>query len=91
MFLETVMLAGMSVAVGLVLISPAVIWFTEVGLKLSVSVDMGGIVFDTMKGEYSLYVFLMPMGFMLLTAALISLPPGIRAARIQPRVALGSH
>ena len=90
-FLETVMLAGMSVAVGLVLISPAVIWFTEVGLKLSVSVDMGGIVFDTMKGEYSLYVFLMPMGFMLLTAALISLPPGIRAARIQPRVALGSH
>ncbi len=90
-FLETIMLAGISVAVGFVLILPVVIWFTEVGLQLDMAVDMGGVVFDTMKGEMSTYVFFMPMGFMLLTAALISIPPGLRAARILPRVALGSH
>ena len=90
-FLETVILATMSVAVGLILILPIIIWFTEVGLKMDLAVDMGGVVFDTMKGEISGYVIFMPMGFMLLTAALISIPPGIRAAKILPRVALGSH
>lgn len=90
-FLETVMLAVMSIGVGLLLILPVVVWFTEVGIKLDMSVDMGGVIFDTMKGDLSAYVLLMPMGFMLLTAALISLPPGLRAARILPRVALGSH
>ena len=90
-FIETVMLAAISVAVGFVIILPVIIWFTQVGLQMDMAVDMGGVVFDTMKGEISTYVFLMPMGFMLLTAALISIPPGLRAARILPRVALGSH
>ncbi len=90
-FIETVMLASISITAGLALILPVIIWFTEVGIKLDISVDMGGVVFDTMKGEFSAYVIFMPMGFMLLTAALISLPPGLRAARILPRVALGSH
>ena len=90
-FIETVMLASISITVGLALILPVIAWFTEVGIKLDISVDMGGVVFDTMKGDLSAYVVFMPMGFMLLTAALISLPPGLRAARIQPRVALGGH
>jgi len=90
-FIETVMLASISITVGLALILPVIAWFTEVGIKLDISVDMGGVVFDTMKGDLSAYVVFMPMGFMLLTAALISLPPGLRAARIQPRVALRGH
>ena len=90
-FIETVMLASISISVGLALILPVIVWFTEVGIKLDISVDMGGVVFDTMKGDLSAYVVFMPMGFMLLTAALISLPPGLRAARILPRIALGSH
>ena len=90
-FIETVMLASISISVGLALVLPVIVWFTEVGIKLDISVDMGGVVFDTMKGDLSAYVVFMPMGFMLLTAALISLPPGLRAARILPRVALGSH
>ncbi|MGB1422567.1 MAG: ABC transporter permease [Pseudomonadales bacterium] len=90
-FIETVMLASISISVGLALILPVIVWFAEVGIKLDISVDMGGVVFDTMKGDLSAYVVFMPMGFMLLTAALISLPPGLRAARILPRVALGSH
>jgi ABC-type antimicrobial peptide transport system permease subunit len=44
-----------------------------------------------MKGEFSLRVFLIPMGFILGTALLIAIPPGLRAARILPRDALGSH
>lgn len=90
-FIETVMLATLSVAAGFLLILPVIIWFTEVGLQLDMTVDMGGVVFDTMKGEISTYVFVMPLAFMLLTAAVISIPPGLRAARILPRVALGSH
>lgn len=89
--LETVMLAGISVTVGLVLISPVIAWFTEVGLLLPEAIDMGGIQFQQMKGEFSSYVFFMPMAFIIATAALISIPPGLRAARILPRDALGSH
>lgn len=90
-FLETVMLASISVALGLVLVLPVVAWFTVTGLELPAAVDMGGVTFSTMRGEFTPYVFFMPMAFILLTAALISLPPGLRAARILPRVALGSH
>jgi len=90
-FIETVMLAFASILAGLVLILPVIMWFTNVGLKLDIAFDMGGVVFDTMKGDFSAYVIFMPMGFMLLTAALISLPPGLRAARILPREAMGSH
>lgn len=89
--LETLMLGGASVALGLLLILPVVAWFTHHGIVMAQAVDMGGVAFDTMKGEFSAYIFFMPMGFILAMAALISLPPGIRAARILPRNALGSH
>jgi len=90
-FLETVMLAALSVFVGFLLILPLIYWFTDVGLTMGVAVEIGGVEFDTMKGELSAFVMLMPMAFILITAGLISIPPGLRAARIMPRVALGSH
>lgn len=90
-FLETVMLVSASVLVGLALIIPVVLWFSHTGLAIPEAVDIGGVKFTQMKGEFSPYVFFMPMGFMFVTAALISLPPGLRAARILPRDALGSH
>ncbi|MGI9323358.1 MAG: ABC transporter permease [Pseudomonadales bacterium] len=90
-FLETVMLSGISLAIGMALIMPVLVWFTRVGMEMPIAVDMGGVLFTHMKGEISLYVFLMPMAFMLLVAALVSLPPGLRAARILIRDALGSH
>ena len=89
--LETLMLAAMSMAVGAGLILPVVIWVTEVGFLIPEPVDMGGIEFQHMKGELTAYVFLMPMAFIFATAAVISLFPGIRAANILPRDALGSH
>ncbi|SVD67290.1 uncharacterized protein METZ01_LOCUS420144, partial [marine metagenome] len=90
-FMETTLLACFSVVLGLILIAPVIYWFTVVGLKMAMAVDMGGILFDSMKGEFSSYVFFAPMIFIILTAGIISIPPGIRAARIQPRDALGSH
>lgn len=90
-FLETIMLAGLSVFAGFLLIFPAIYWLAEVGIPLDMAVEVGGVEFNTMRGELSTYVMLMPMAFILLTAALISIPPGVRAARITPRVALGSH
>lgn len=89
--LETSMLAMASVLVGLVLITPYIYWVTEVGFLIPEPIDMSGIEFQHLKGEFSLRVFLLPMAFILATAILISIPPGIRAARILPKEALGSH
>ena len=88
--LETLMLASISVAIGLVLILPVILWLTATGIAMP-PVDIGGVMFETMKGEFSAYVFFVPMAFVLATATLISLPPGLRAARILPRNALGCH
>lgn len=89
--LETMMLAGASIALGLVLVTPFIIWFTEVGMLIPEPIEMSGMVFQHMKGEFSARVFLIPMGFIFLTALLIAIPPGLRAAHILPRDALGSH
>ena len=89
--LETVLLALASIGMGMALMLPVVVWFTHHGIEMPEAVDMGGVLFTHMTGETSLYVFFMPFAFMLLAAALVSLPPGLRAARILPRDALGSH
>lgn len=89
--LETSMLATVSVALGLLLVSPFIYWVTEVGFLIPEPVDMSGIEFQHMKGEFSVKVFLYPMLFILGTAIAISIPPGIRAARILPKEALGAH
>jgi ABC-type lipoprotein release transport system permease subunit len=90
-FLETNMLAGISVAMGFVISIPIILWFTHVGILLPEPVDMGGIQFQYMTGEFSLFVFSLPTALILGFSALVSIPPGIRAARILPRDALGSH
>jgi ABC-type antimicrobial peptide transport system permease subunit len=90
-FLETTFLAGISIAIGFVLSIPLVHWFTSVGILLPEPIDMGGIEFQHMKGEFSLFVFAAPAALIFGFAALVSLPPGLRASRILPRDALGSH
>lgn len=89
--LETLMLTGLSVIVGALLITPINLWVSTTGFLIPEPVDMGGVSFQRMKGEFAAYIFLHPMFFMLVTAILISIPPGIRAARILPRNALGAH
>lgn len=90
-FLETTFLAIISIALGLVLSIPIILWFTHVGFLLPEAIDMGGIEFQHMKGEFSLVVFAAPAALILGFAGAVSLPPGLRASRILPRDALGSH
>lgn len=89
--LETFMLAFISVMVGLLLILPIIYWSAEVGMLLPAPIDMSGMEFQHLKGEFSPRVFWLPMAFILATAVLVSIPPGFRAARILPKNAMGSH
>jgi putative ABC transport system permease protein len=90
-FLETTLLACISIGIGVILSAPLIGWFTQVGILLPEPVDMGGIEFQYMKGEFSWYVFTVPMLLILGFSAAVSIPPGLRAAHILPRDALGSH
>lgn len=89
--IETIMLSAISVLVGLVLVIPVIYWFSQVGIVIPEPIDMSGIEFQQLKGEFSVRAFAFPMLFIFITATLISIPPGLRAARILPRDAMGSH
>jgi ABC-type lipoprotein release transport system permease subunit len=89
--LETFILAFISVILGFLLILPIIYWSAEVGMVLPEPIDMSGIKFQHLKGEMSARIFWIPMAFILATAVLISIPPGLRAARILPKEAMGSH
>ncbi|MFT7687117.1 MAG: putative ABC transport system permease protein [Candidatus Azotimanducaceae bacterium] len=89
--LETTILATMSSLVGLVLSVPIIAWFTYVGIELKNPIDMGGILFSRMTGELSPYVFGMPMIIIIFSALVISIFPGIKAAKILPTEAMRSH
>lgn len=90
-FLETTMLACISISIGVILSIPLIAWFTYVGILLPEPVDMGGIEFQYMTGEFSWFVFIVPMLLIFGFSAVVSIPPGLRAAHILPRDALGSH
>lgn len=89
--LETTVLAVFSATLGFLLSLPIIGWFSLRGFALEQSVDVGGMEFGYLTGEFSAYVFAMPALIILASAILVSVPPGIRAARILPRQALGSH
>ncbi len=86
--LETLFLTFLSIVFALIIVIPLIYWFDNVGILLSEPVDMGGVMFQHMRGEFSLYVFLMPMLVIFITSMLVSLPPGFRAARITPKNAM---
>ncbi len=90
-FLETIFLASISIVIGFFCAVPAIAWFTQTGILLPEPMDMGGISFQHLKGEFSFFVFAAPAALILAFAAAVSIPPGLRAARILPRDALGSH
>ena len=90
-FLETNLLACISICIGVILSIPLIAWFTYVGILLPEPIDMSGIEFQFMTGEFSWFVFTAPMALILGFSAAVSIPPGLRAAHILPRDALGSH
>ncbi len=86
--LETTLLAILSVLGGIVLAIPLILWISMVGFALPEPVDVGGIAFQYMRGEFSLQVFLLPMIFILGFAMVVAIFPGIRAARVLPTEAM---
>lgn len=89
--LETGMLAVLSIAAAFVVSVPMVYWFANMGFELSEPIDMGGILFSAFKGEISFPVFFIPAIVLLVFALAVSIPPGMRAARISPTQAMSSH
>jgi putative ABC transport system permease protein len=86
--LETSLLAFLSVVLGIILAIPLILWFANVGITMPEPVDVGGIAFQHMTGEFSLRVFLLPMLFILSFAIVVAIFPGIRAARVLPTEAM---
>lgn len=89
--LETGLLASMSMFAGLLVSFPLIGWFTLYGFELAEPMDVGGIVMSHITGELSLYVLGTPLLLIILFALLISIPTGIRAARISPTQAMRSN
>lgn len=88
---ETILLALMSCLFGFLVSLPIVLWFTVEGFSLTQPIDIGGIAFSHLRGEFSLAVYLYPLLIICFSTLLVSIPPGIRAARISPLKALMSH
>jgi len=90
-FLETMIMATLSIAAGLVLLVPILYWLVGYGFALPETIEVGGVEFGQMKGIVIPSVIIAPALLIYGFAALVSIPPGIRAASITPRSALSSH
>jgi len=86
--LESFVLAIVSCLIGLVLALPVCIWLASSGIPMPEPIDMGGIIFDTMLGEVSWFVVLLPSVVVITSTLLVSFIPAIRAANISPLKAL---
>jgi len=86
--LESFFLAIASCLFGFIFALPANYWLTHVGITFPDPIDMGGILFETMLGEISLFSMGLPAIVVIGSTLLVSLIPGIRAARISPLQAL---
>ncbi|WP_033092762.1 ABC transporter permease [Colwellia psychrerythraea] len=86
--LESFVLAMISCLIGLVLALPICFWLASVGISMPEPIDMGGIIFDTMLGEVSWFVVLLPSIVVISSTLMVSFIPAIRAAKISPLKAL---
>lgn len=86
--LETSMLALGSLAIGVVIALPAILWFSTYGIALPEPVDMGGIEFGFITGDLTFSVLATPMLIIFVYAIAVSILPGIRAARVLPTEAM---
>lgn len=86
--LESLFLAIMSCILGLLLALPVCYWLSNTGIVMPEPIDMGGIVFDTMLGEISWFVVLVPTVVVIVSTLLVSFIPAYKAAKISPLKAL---
>lgn len=86
--LESFVLAIISCLIGLALALPVCFWLASIGITMPEPIDMGGIIFDTMLGEVSWFVVLLPSIVVISSTLIVSFIPAIRAAKISPLKAL---
>ena len=86
--LETFFLAGLSVLVGALLAWPVDAYFVFVGMAYPEPISVGGYTVSRLLGEFNAAVFLVPAAVVWGTAALVSIFPAARAARLQPARAM---
>ncbi|MDD9889362.1 MAG: ABC transporter permease [Gammaproteobacteria bacterium] len=89
--LETILLALISVLLGLLISIPLILWFTYSGFALPEPMDVGGVLMSHITGELSPFVFGAPLLLILGFAIIISIPAGVRAALNSPTEAMRSH
>ncbi len=89
--METLMLTGFSIGLGFLVALPVNAWFTFQGFALPEPIDMGGVAIQHMRGELSLEVFLLPAAIVYIYAIVVSIPPGLRAARVLPIDAMRTY
>jgi putative ABC transport system permease protein len=87
---EVTVLALISIAIGTVL-GMGCNWLMSLrGIKFPPT-DIGGVIFDTMKGEISAKSIYYPALLVLFSSFLVSVFPARRAARIEPAKAMRMH
>jgi len=86
--LESFLLAIISCLIGLLLALPVCFWLASSGISMPEPIDMGGIIFDTMLGEVSWFVVLLPSIVVISSTLIVSFIPAVRAAKISPLKAL---
>ncbi len=90
-FLENLMLSTMSCLIGFLIALPLLLWLSNVGIVMPEPIDIGGVMMSHMKGEFSARAFLIPLAFVVVTALIVCIPPGLRAARVSPVKAMSAH
>ncbi len=86
--LESLFLALVSCLLGFVFALPAIYWLATVGIVMPEPIDMGGIQFEYMLAELTVFSFITPIIVVIGSTLLVSLIPAIRAAKISPLQAL---
>ena len=90
-FIETILLATLSMLFGLILVVPLLIFLTQIGFALPEPIDMGGVQFHDLRGSVSVTVLLVPALIIYGFASLVTIIPGLRACSITPKVAMSGH
>jgi len=89
--LETMLLACLAIAAGLLLAWPLNQFLAVEGIKLPQAYDISGITMDRIVSEISFFSVWLPALATFVTALAVSILPALRAARIQPIHALNSY
>ena len=87
---ETLLLAGISCLAGFLLALPVNYYLAQVGFSLPEPMEVSGVMMSHMKGLWTVRTFLDPALIVIGSAALISIFPAQRAAKIVPVEAMRS-